>query len=174
MNFLELAKKRYSCRHYLSKAIEEEKLLYVLEAGRIAPSAANRQPWHFIVVKDPELKNHLFEAYPRDWFTEAPVVLVVCGNHNQSWKRSKDKKDHADIDAAIATDHITLAAAEIGLASCWICAFDADMVSNILDLPAELEPVVLLPIGYPADNGDVNRHNTLRKPLDEILTLIED
>jgi len=170
MNFLELAKKRYSCRHYLNNEVEEEKLMYIIEAGRIAPSAANRQPWHFIVVNDPEIKNSLYKAYSRDWFIEAPIILIICGEHKNSWKRQYDKKDHCDIDVAIATDHITLAAAEVGLATCWICAFDAVMVSNILDLPSDLEPVVVLPIGYPADNCDVNRHKTLRKKMYDVLT----
>lgn len=67
--------------------MEREKLLQVLEAARYAPSACNYQPWHFIVVTDEELKNRIAETYPRDWFREAPVVIVACGDHSSSWKR---------------------------------------------------------------------------------------
>lgn len=114
MSFLELTKKRYSVRKYKDEPVEREKLLQVLEAARYAPSACNYQPWHFIVVTDEELKNRIAETYPRDWFREAPVVIVACGDHSASWKRG-DGKDHCDVDLAIAIEHMALAAADLGL-----------------------------------------------------------
>ena len=173
MNFLELAKRRYSCRHYDSRPVEQVKLDLVLEAGRVAPSAANVQPWHLVVLRQPENLTPLYEAYNKDWFRAAPCVIIVCGNHRQSWKR-KDGKDHCDIDIAIITDHMTLQAAELGLATCWICNFDKQKAIRALRLPGHLEPVVFLPLGYPLDKADPDRHKEKRKPLNEIVTFGQD
>ncbi|HPA77236.1 MAG TPA: nitroreductase family protein, partial [Kiritimatiellia bacterium] len=88
MSFLDLAKKRISVRGYESKPVPEEKLAEVLEAGRMAPSAKNSQPYHFIVVKSPESKKALGEAYPKDWFISAPVIIAVCVEPEKAWHRS--------------------------------------------------------------------------------------
>ena len=160
-DFLELAKKRYSLRSYMDTPVEEDKLNYVLEAGRIAPSAANFQPWHCIVIRDGKMIAKLGTVYPRKWFTEAPVILVFCGDHEKGWKRG-DGKDHTDIDVAIMVDHITLAAAEMGLGTCWVCNFDAIKTSELLELPASIEPVVLLPIGYPGNVADQTARHLVR------------
>ncbi len=168
MTFLELAKKRYSVRNYLIKPVEEEKLMYVLETGRIAPSTANFQPWHFIVIKENEMVLQIGNAYPRKWFTEAPVILVICGDHKKGWKRA-DGKDHTDIDIAIAVDHMTLAAAEIGLGTCWICNFDAKKISELLKLPDNLEPIVLLPLGYPDEATDLAARHLIRNDFNKVV-----
>jgi len=167
MDFIALAKQRYSSRKYHDKQVESEKLNVVLEAGRIAPSAHNQQPWIFIVVQNEHLKK-LYDSYPREWFTTAPVAIVLCANHSSSWKR-KDGKDHADIDVAIAADHMTLAATSIDLATCWICNFDKEKLTEALNLPADYEPTVILSLGYPADEPAPERHNTKRKKLEEIV-----
>ena len=120
MNFLELTKRRCSVRKYASRPVETEKLDYILEAARMAPSAVNYQPWCFLVVKSDKGREKIQSCYPREWFKQAPCYIVVCGDHAQSWKRA-DGKDHMDIDAAIAAEHICLAAAEQGLGSCWVC-----------------------------------------------------
>ncbi len=168
MDFLELAKRRYSSRKYKDKKVEEEKLIYVLEAGRIAPSANNAQPWVFIVVKDKN-REKLKECYHREWFNSAPVYIVICGNHEQSWKRSSDGKDHCDIDASIATDHMTLAATEKGLATCWVCNFYKEMTIDLLNLPEHIEPIAILTLGYPNDETNLNRHENKRKKLKEVV-----
>ncbi|NMA65822.1 MAG: nitroreductase, partial [Clostridiaceae bacterium] len=126
MSFFEVAEKRYSLRKFNTKEVEKEKILKVIEAARIAPSACNLQPYHFIVITDSELRKKVAESYPREWFKNAPVIIVACGDHSKSWKRI-DGKDHCDVDVAIAVDHMTLAAAEQGLGTCWVCAFDAKM-----------------------------------------------
>jgi nitroreductase len=167
-NFLSLASKRYSVRNFLNKTIEEEKLVSVLEAGRIAPSAANFQPWHFIVVRDRATIKKVGEAYPRPWFLEAPVVIIVCGDHEKSWKRG-DGKDFTDVDIAITVDHMTLAAAEAGLGTCWVCNFDAKKISSFFNLPAAIEPIVLLPLGYPGESTDQASRHIIRKNLDSIV-----
>ncbi len=168
MSFLELAKKRFSVRHYQDLNVEEEKLRHVLEAGRIAPSAVNFQPWYFIVVRDEELRKQIASTYRGKWLLEAPVIIVVCGDHSKSWRRP-DGKDHCNIDAAIAIDHMTLAAAEIGLGTCWVCYFNAMQCHRILKLPGHVEAIALLPLGYPAESTDPERHATKRKKLEEVV-----
>jgi nitroreductase len=169
IDFLDLAKHRYSCRKYDSRPVEHEKLDLVLESGRVAPSAANLQPWHFYVILGEYELRVIHQVYHREWFRTAPCVIVICGDHNRSWKR-KDGKDHCDIDIGIVTDHMTLQAADLGLGTCWICNFDAQMTAELLQLPGHLEPMVLLPLGYPLDTADPDRHREKRKPLSEIIT----
>lgn len=173
MRFLDIAKNRYSCRKYDSRPVEQEKLEMVLEAGRVAPSAVNFQPWHFYILRETGNLQKFYPAYHREWFKTAPCVIVVCGDHDQSWKRKADGKDHADVDAAITADHMTLQATELGLATCWICNFDVDKTRELLKLPPHLEPVVILPLGYPLDEVDPERHDNKRKPLTEIVTYLK-
>lgn len=166
MSFLDLVKKRYSVRNYKSLPVEREKVIQVLEAGRNAPSAANYQPWHFIVLIDDKIRNKIADVYPGDWFKKAPVIIVACGDHSVSWKR-KDGKDHCDIDLGIVVEHMVLAAADMGLGTCWVCAFDAEKCHEILELPDNLEVVSLLPMGYPNDETLPAKK---RKSLDEIVS----
>ena len=168
-HFIELAKARYSCRNYDTRPVEQEKLDLILEAGRVAPSAVNFQPWHYYVLQEPEDLEKFYPAYHREWFRTAPCVIVICADHSASWKRKADGKDHADVDAAITTDHMTLQATELGLATCWICNFDVEKCRELLKLPDHLEPVVILPLGYPLDAVDPERHDAKRKPLSEIV-----
>ncbi|NLM22126.1 MAG: nitroreductase [Peptococcaceae bacterium] len=166
MAFNELAKKRYSVRKYKDMAIEKEKILQILEAARIAPSAVNYQPWHFIVLTEKKMIEQIAEVYPGKWLAQAPVIIVACGDHSQSWKR-KDGKDHCDIDLAIAIDHITLAAADLGIGTCWVCAFEAAKCHKILGLPEHLEPIALLSMGYPLEETPPKKS---RKNIDEIVS----
>lgn len=171
MTFLELAKKRYSVRNYSEKPVEQDKLNYILECGRIAPSAANYQPWQIFVIRDAGMREKLTATYGREWFKQAPVMLVFCGDHSVGWKRS-DGKDHTDIDVSIITDHITLAAAEQGLGTCWICNFDAAGCSGILNLPPHLEPIAYLSLGYPGKEPEDPSRHLNRKELNEIVQYI--
>lgn len=169
MNLLELIKKRCSIRQYASTPIEEEKLEYVLEAGRLAPSAVNFQPWYFIVVREQEECNLLRECYHREWFASAPTYIIICKDDQQSWKRSSDGKDHGDIDAAIAIEHMALAATEQGLATCWVCNFDISRCKENFGIPEHVQPVALLPIGYPAQPTLFEQTPKKRKALSEIV-----
>ena len=168
MDFQELAKKRYSCRSYLNKPVEEDKLLHVLETARLAPSAKNLQPWHFVVIQEEDNLAKIKSCYAGEWLKSAPLIIVACGDHKAAWYRS-DGKNHTDIDVAIAIDHLTLAATDIGLATCWICKFDVFKCANILQLPEGVEPIAMIPLGYPADSPDTGRHQVNRKKLDDIL-----
>jgi len=167
VGFLDLAKKRCSVRKFLSKPVEGEKLNYILDCGRIAPSAVNFQPWVFIVVREEENRKMISQAYSREWLLTAPVIIILCGDHQTAWKRA-DGKDHTDIDIAIAADHMTLAAAELGLGTCWICNFDKEKLISILELPENLEPIVMLPLGYPDESVLSDRH-LKRKGMEEIV-----
>lgn len=163
MDFLSLAKKRYSARSYLNRPVEPEKLQKVLEAGRVAPTACNKQPQRVLVVQSPEGLRKIGKcchAY------HAPVVLIICADHKQAWVRSYDGKMSADIDASIVTDHMMLCAADCGLDSVWVCAFNPSALRDELDIPEHLEPINLLFIGYAdGDPASSDRHKELRLPL---------
>lgn len=153
MNFKELCRARYSCRKYQARPIENEKLDYIRECVRLAPSAVNRQPWRFIVVDEsrPELFAKVKETYHRDWINDVPAIILCLKNETECWTRRYDNKPHADIDLAIAIEHLCLAATEQGLATCWVCNFDINQFHDIVPVPEGWEPVALVPIGYAAD-----------------------
>lgn len=148
MTFKTLISRRFSVRSFSSRKVEKQVLLEVLEAARMAPSAVNYQPWHFIVITEKEDLLSIHEVYHRNWFSEAPAVIVVCTDHSQSWKRKTDGKDFADVDAAIAIDHLVLMATELNLGTCWVCNFNVEMTRQKLALPDHVEPIALIPIGY--------------------------
>ena len=152
MNFLELSKARYSVRSYQQRAIENEKLQYVMECTRLAPSAVNLQPWKFFVVSKPEDCDKIRQCYHRDWFNEAPMYIIACSNHDEAWKRRRSEpKDHADIDISIAVEHLCLAAAEQGLGTCWVnaaTAFGYGPALRELFAPDKGEFVSLVTLGY--------------------------
>ena len=150
MEFMELAKGRYSVRAYKSTPVEEEKLEKVLEAAALAPTAANRQPFRLIVLKTAGREADLRRIYARDWFVQAPLVVCACAVKGESWVR-RDGKNYADVDTTIAFDHLILAAHDLGLGTCWIAAFAPAAAREVLKLPAELEPLAFTPLGYPAD-----------------------
>ena len=150
MSFLELARKRFSVRSYTSDPVPEASLNEVLEAGRMAPSAANRQAFHIVVVTQEEHRRALGVAYPREWFWKSPVLLVVCVEAARGWLRG-DGKNYADVDGSLAMDHMTLCAADLGLGTCWIGAFDPVKIRRLLNLPEGVEPLAMTPLGVPAE-----------------------
>lgn len=170
INFLELVKSRISIRQYTSQEVENDKLKYILECTRLAPSAANYQPWQFWIVKDEKMKHLIQQCYSAKWLSNAPVYIVAFSDTSQSWKRSFDGKDHADIDVAIAIEHICLAATEQGLGTCLVCNFDIQEFSELLNVPDNLEPIAIIPIGYTSQ--EVSR-NPIRKLSEEIIKIIE-
>ncbi len=165
MDFRELARARYSCREYSSDAVEEEKLAAVLEAARLAPTACNRQAFRLYVIPTATHQEPLRQLYGRDWLAQAPLVLGIAGDPAENWVR-KDGRNYVDVDCAIVMDHVILQAADLGLGTCWIGAFDPPAARRLLDLPPGWEPIAFTPLGYPKDPG---RPKT-RKPLDELVT----
>lgn len=170
IDFLTLCENRYSCREYTPAPVHEETILEILRTAQLAPSACNRQPWTFHIVTDPERRARIL-AKSRPAFNVAPVLIVAVGHHTQAWHRPADQKDHTDIDIAIASEHIALAAAAANLASCWICSFDVEATRAELNLPPEDEPIALFPIGHPAQTDNIPPKN--RKPLTEIIKWVD-
>ena len=148
MEFYDVLKTRRSIRKYKSAPVEQAKIDRILEAVRLAPSAKNIQPWHILVIKDESVRRAMHEAYSRDWFSTAPVLICACGEPAKAWVR-RDGKSYLDVDVAIAFEHLILAAAAEGLGTCWIGAFDPAAVKRVLGLPPGVEPIAMTPLGYP-------------------------
>lgn len=164
MNVFDAITQRRSVRSYSPREVEEEKLQQVLEAGRLAPSARNIQEARFVVVKDADLRARLVEAANGQRFVgEAPVVIVACAA-SRDHVMSCGHPSHL-VDVAIAIDHMTLTARELGLGTCWIGAFNQDKVRTVLGIPASVEIIELLPLGYPTGWPAA----TSRLPLDEVV-----
>ena len=163
MDFLELVRNRYCCRAYKALDVEKEKLDYILECVRYAPSAVNKQPWRFRIITNEGDKSKLQQCYNRDRFKTAPMYIIASVLHNEEWVRA-DGKHHGNIDIAIAVEHLCLAATEQGLATCWVCNFDAALCKELFALPENEEPAVIIPLGY-ADDQPKEKN---RKPIEEI------
>ena len=131
MNTQDVIQKRYSVRSYKKDPVDDVKLQRVLEAARLAPTAANRQPVRIIVIKTAGREAELKNIYNRDWFVEAPILLCVCAIPSLAWTRM-DTKIYCDVDAAIVMDHIVMAATDEGLGTCWIAAFDPAAARRVL------------------------------------------
>lgn len=167
MNFLDNAKKRYSVRSYKSLKVEQEKLDLILEAAHVAPTAANLQPVRLIVVQE---KEGLAKIEKAANIYNAPLAVIVCADHSTAWTRPFDKKQTGDIDASILTDHMMLQASELGLGTVWVCYFKPDILSQEFNLPANLEPVNILVIGYADEEpADPDRHGKTRIPLNTLV-----
>ena len=167
MDFLSLAKKRYACRKYAPAKVEQEKLDIILEAGRVAPTGANRQPQRLIVVRSQEGMERLARC-TRDF--GAPCAVIVCADTGEAWTRKYDGKAIGDIDASIVTDHMMLAATDLGLGSVWICRFDPTVIREEFGLPETLVPVNILAVGHPAGElKSPDRHATERIPTSELV-----
>ena len=165
--FHNLTVSRYSCRSYTSAPVSRETILAVMEAAQAAPSACNRQPWEFIIATDADSKRTVLESYDREWIKSAPVFIIACGRHDEAWHRPADGKDHTDIDVSIAIEHICLAATSLGLGTCWVCNFDTEKIRRGFNLPDNIEPIAIIPLGYPSDGSVIPEKK--RKPLDEIV-----
>ena len=174
MNFLELVRTRRSVRGYLTKPVERGKIMRCLEAARLAPSACNSQPWKFIVVDDPELKNMIAkETFGKlisfnHFSLQAPViVVVVLENANITASIGKIVKQipYSYIDAGIAIEHFCLQATEEGLGSCILGWFNEKPVKKILKIPEGKKVVALIALGYPEKNENPDK---IRKPLEEM------
>ena len=168
MDFIEIAKKRYSVRDYKDKKVEEEKLHKILEAAHVAPTAANLQPDRLIAVQSREGLGKIGKGAN---LYGAPLAIIVCADHSKAWVRPYDKKQTGDIDASILTDHMMLQATELGLGSVWICYFKPDVIRKEFGLPDHLEPVNILAVGYSDEEAaDPERHSHTRIPVDELVS----
>lgn len=167
MDFLTFAKGRCAVRDYEAKEVEQAKIDQILEAARIAPSACNKQPIRIKVIQGEELAI-LNDVYP---IFGAPLAFLVCVNTQEAWVRRYDQKNHGDIDAAIACDHMMLAACDQGVDSVWVCAFDPEKMKDRFALAKGIEPVDLLVCGYgkPGTKKSSDRYEEERKAIKELL-----
>jgi len=169
MEFQELILNRESIRDYdPSRPVEPARLERILESGRLAPSAANRQPWTFILVSSPEMLEKVRACYHKQWFKDAPHILIVAGDENASWIRSYDGYNSLETDLAIAMDHVVLAAENEGVGTCWIAAFDHSVLHKALSLKSSEKVFTITPLGYP-HKGFVKKANKVRKELKDIV-----
>jgi len=169
MEFQKLIKIRESVRNYDSKKpISRDVLDRILEAGRLAPSAANRQPWKFLIVSSRAMLEKVHECYVKDWFRAAPLILIVVGKREDAWTRQYDGYNSLETDLTIAMDHLILAAANEGVGSCWIAAFDPVILRESLDLKENEEVFAITPLGYPEDSYQPGQAKN-RKEISEIV-----
>lgn len=168
MNFIEIAKKRFSVRSYADKQVEAAKLDKILEAAHVAPTAANLQPIRLLVVQSKEGLEKISKGAN---IYGAPLAIIVCADHGKAWVRPFDKKQTSDIDASILTDHMMLQATELGLGSVWICYFKSDVISKEFELAENLEPINILAIGYSdEEDADPERHSQTRIPVEQLVS----
>jgi nitroreductase len=165
MDFLSLAKQRYSCRAYKSDPIDPVKLERALEAMRFAPSACNRQPYRLYVLETARYRDALQGIYRQPWFVEAPLVVAMVAFLEESWCH-RDGKNLGLVDAAIAFDHFLLAATEQGLGSCWVAAFHRLKAFEFLNLPETADILAFSPIGLPDGTPPIKE----RKRLEQLVT----
>lgn len=165
MNVIDAIKKRKSVRNFLKDPVENEKLLKILDAARLAPSAFNLQEWRFIVVRMNQTKEMLIKtAKVPAFIADAPVVLIACAKPESCTMHYG--QPCYPVDVAIALDHITLAAVEYGLGSCWIGIYDEKKVKEILGIPENVRVIAVMPLGYPSDESTVDKK---RFQLDQIV-----
>ena len=165
MEYSELIAARYSVRAYRPDPVEDEKLQAVLEAARLAPTAANRQPFQLVVMRTAGREEEIGKIYRKSWFVQAPIVIGVCAISSLAWVRESDRFNARIIDAAIVADHLILEATNQGLGTCWIAAFNVEAARSVMGLPDEAEPVIFTPLGYPADQPGPK----IRKPLRDLV-----
>lgn len=169
-NLLSIISMRKSIRGYLDKEVEKEKLDYLIEAFRQAPSAKNLQPWKLIIINDKEIIKKLVPACKDQYFiSEAPVVIAVCAFEEEAYGTIGGYMNSYPLDIGIAFEHLMLAATEQGLGTCWIGAFYEEKVKEILKVPDRVRIVALTPLGYPDDTG----RNKTRKNPDELVSYNE-
>ena len=170
MDFSPLTTHRYSVRGYTAQPVEPEKLQKVLEAARMAPSACNFQPFKLYVIPTAGRQEALNRIYKPDWFVQAPYVICICTLEDQAWIRRSDNQSYAMVDAAIAFDHLILAATELGLGTCWVGAFKPQEARQVLQLPDTETPVLFTPLGY----ANTTIPPKKRKNLEELVTFLPD
>ncbi|MBN2510396.1 MAG: nitroreductase family protein [Spirochaetales bacterium] len=165
--FMTLARRRCSVRAYTQQKIEKNIIESVLEAGQVAPSACNRQPWMFLVIQSAEGLGKLKKAAR---IFNAPAAVVILGDGDTAWRRTHDGKDFVDVDTTIAATHMVLQAEDLGLSSCWICSFNPDIITEQFNIPPHLRPVHILTLGYD-DNAKkpADRHGLERKHLKDLV-----
>ena len=172
MDYYNLIRNRESVRDYDPKRKIDESVLYrILNAGRLAPSASNRQPWTFLLVSSKEKLEKVRACYQKSWFQQAPHILIIIGDITKSWIRSYDGYNSIETDLAIAMDHIILAAENENVGACWIEDYDFKILSDAISLKENEAIFSITPLGF--QNKGYQKHgHKMRKPLEEIIKII--
>jgi nitroreductase len=171
MDFHELVRNRESIRSYdPERPLDRAVLERIAEAGRLAPSAANRQPWRFVVFSSPAALERVRRCYTRPWFRDAPHVLAVVGDPRKAWERG-DGYNSIETDLTIAMDHMILAAESEGVGTCWIAAYDPRELRAALALQEHERVFAITPLGYPR-SGFRKKGTKQRRPLSEVLQIV--
>ena len=170
MEFSQLVKERYSCKKYSDRPVEQEKLDAILEAGRWAPTAKNLQEQHIYVLRSPEALAKMDAATPCRY--GAGTVLAVAYDKHNVFTYPGGKRDSGMEDAAIVATHMILAAASVGVDSCWINFFDPEKLAEALELPANEEILMLMDLGYKAEGAGPLPNHSSRKPLEETVSYL--
>jgi nitroreductase len=166
MEFYDVINARYSSRAYRRQAVPEDALQRILEAFATAPTTANRQALGLVVIETAGREDELKRINSAVWFhSQAPLLLAACSIPGKTWKR-EDGETFADVDVAIAMDHLILAATAEGLGTCWVGAFDYAAAREVLGLPEGVEPVAFTPLGFSAD---VPRGRREKRPASELV-----
>lgn len=168
MEFNELIRSRESIRNYdPDKPVPLEILMKILDAGRMAPSACNIQPWKFLIISSPGMLEKVRACYHREWFKNAPQVLIVLGLKHEAWNRSFDGYNFIETDVAIAMTYLVLAAENEGVGTCWVAHYDPKILKEAINPGKDEVIFAITPLGYPK-NGFQKEGNKKRKPLDDI------
>lgn len=170
MDFKDVIKERFSCKSYSSKQVSDETLRRILEAGRLAPTAKNLQEQHIYVATRPETLEIIDSVTPCRY--GAPTVLVVAFDKNNVYTYPGSKRESGIEDAAIVATHLMLAATDAGVNSCWLNCFDPDKLHSLLDLPENEEILMLLDLGYAAEEGTPLPNHFSRKPISDTVTYL--
>ena len=175
MEFIDVIKARTSVREYSEKPVEDEKITYLLDCARLAPSYMNKQCWRFIVIKNKETIEQIAKtSVINRWLKTAPVLIIACADTTESG--SNNSQEYYMTDVSIAFEHVILAATDVGLGTCWIGGFHEGKIKELLEIPKRIRIVALTPVGYPAGKKGISEtitktllKSTKRKTLDEIL-----
>ena len=169
MEFQQVINNRESIRSYdPGRPINKEVLIRILEAGRLAPSAANRQPWKFLIISTKEMLSKVKPCYEKTWFQDAPHILAVVGNEQEAWVRGCDHRCFIETDITIALDYMILAAVNEGVATCWISNFKPDVLRAALNLKEHECIFSITPLGYPRPDF-IRKGVKERKPFDAVV-----
>jgi len=175
MEFVDVIKTRTSVRDYRDTPVDAEKISYMLECARLAPSAANKQCWRFIVIRDKETVEQIAKTtIINRWLKTAPVLIIACADPTES--TVNNTLEYYPVDVAIAFEHLILAATDLGLGTCWIAEFHEEKLKELLEIPKRIRVVAITPVGYPAEKQGIREQLTKkivkakkRKTLDEIV-----
>ncbi len=175
MEFRDVIEQRRSIRSFTSQPVDDATLTYILECAQKAPSWANKQCWRFIVIRNKETINQIAKTNViNHWLKTAPCLIIACGDPTESG--SRNDMQYYLVDVAIAFEHLILAAADIGLGTCWIGGFDEQKIKHLLEIPKRIKVVAFTPVGYPSEKPSVRENmikffarSTTRKSLAEVV-----